>query len=253
MFVEFAATFTRSTVVKFIRNRLAIAASAGALALAVLLGGAFATDAVASERGWNVLCGERLELQAIETLLNDQVTHYVNSLGLNVTIGAFQIDLDQSACEVENLNHEEFLAAVVGEIGNLRELFSSVTIDVEAHPEADHARLIHRGGNSYTARVWSGIPSIGWAYVNQDFTATVNRGWIGSFSMVGGSYQTGVAVASWGGINSWGVLQPNGTRLEIHMRGTLSYGIPHTPAHVSTVATFVEFTRGHGDRLVRDE
>lgn len=103
----------------------------------------------------------------------------------------------------------------------------------------------------YTAAVWSGIPALGHATVRQDFTATVTSGRIGTVRIEGNSRMTGLSLGTWSHSRSWTVKKSANRHLEVYILGTLSYGIPKTPLTFTTEATFLDFWKGSGGRLVK--
>lgn len=67
--------------------------------------------------------------------------------------------------------------------------------------------------------------------------------------MLGISRLTGASIGSWSHNRSWPTKLNNNTRVEIRMKGTLTYGIKDTPLSVTIDATFLDKFRGSGGVL----
>lgn len=103
-------------------------------------------------------------------------------------------------------------------------------------------------GSYYTAKVWSGVPSIGHGYINQDFSVNISNGRITSINILGNSYQTGFTLAVWNPNRSWTTLTQNNTHLGIHMKGVLNYTFNIVQGGMD--ATFVEDVKVSNGKLV---
>lgn len=103
-------------------------------------------------------------------------------------------------------------------------------------------------GSYYTAKVWSGVPSFGYGYIQQDFSAKISSGKITSISMLGSSYQTGLIYAKWNANRSWTEMSQNNTHVAIYMKGVLNYTLNIFEGGVA--ATFVEDLKVSNGKLV---
>lgn len=83
--------------------------------------------------------------------------------------------------------------------------------------------VVRRGTNAYTARVESMVPSIGWGYINQDFTSSNSGNFINQLTLVGSSYATGVTIGRWAPNYSYVTYGNHGYYADIHMKGVINY------------------------------
>ncbi|UTR13832.1 hypothetical protein MM221_14600 [Salipaludibacillus sp. LMS25] len=90
----------------------------------------------------------------------------------------------------------------------------------------------------YTARVWSGVPAVGWGYINQDFQARNKSGKISGMKLLGSSYDTGVTAGGWTHNRSWFDMHKYAVAADIRMKGVVSYVVKGSP--VRTSATFLK-------------
>ena len=140
-------------------------------------------------------------------------------------------------------NEQEFEEALIDELEYIKDNLLGMQV-MELH-ELPTGRLVHNGGTSYRARV----PSVGWGHINQYFNATVSNGRISHVSLNGSSFQTGISWGIWTHNRSWTTLHTNNTHLDIRMQGTLRYSLLGVFSG-SMSATFLQMTRGSGNRLV---
>lgn len=103
-------------------------------------------------------------------------------------------------------------------------------------------------GTYYIAKVWSGVPSVGYGYINQDFSVKISNGKITNVNILGSSYQTGLTYAKWNPNRSWPTLSYNDTHLAIRMKGVLNYTFNIFEGGMD--ATFVEDLKVSNGKLV---
>lgn len=121
---------------------------------------------------------------------------------------------------------------------NIAENFLAQSSQIEIYDSSDIPDAVTtRASHSGTASVWAGIPAIGHCYINTPYTVEYTTNSNGSKNIsscwLGGTYMTGVALATWAfSYNTWSRLGT--TQVRIVAYGTLSYGIPNTPLYYTT-------------------
>lgn len=188
-----------------------------------------------------------INLDELNNFFTDELLRFVDENKLNVELEDIQLEFKEDPSQSE-LNQQELKEAVELELENIKEGLLATENSLEENLVT--TRLKHHGGTSYTASVWSGVPAVGWGYIQQDFVATVSNNRISNTRFTSNSFQVGVVSGSWTPIRSWFELSNNNTHLDIRMRGTLTYGIPNTILSGTITATFLQTTRGSGNRLV---
>ncbi len=212
----------------------AMAAVVSVVAAAPIAHGA--TNQLQSEQA---VCDAALFAEVLERESGERINELAASEGLDVTFENFEAPVSDEVIEFYECDVDRAVRDVL-----------EGTIDQVGEPAAEAPDIQPMGTASYVASVWCGIPALGWCYVKQDFKATVTSGKIGTVSMQGSSRLTGVSIASWSHNRSWATKTNSNTRVEIRSKGTLTYGIKGTPLKITTDATFLDFWKASGSKLV---
>ena len=186
-----------------------------------------------------------INLDYLNALVEEQLLNFVEENDLSVELENIIIELNSDYIS----DGKGFMNTLELELNTIKESLLYAEMELIEQPLSPIERLIHNGGTSYRARVWGGVPAIGWGWINQDFTASVSNGRISNVRLQGNSYITGFLIGRWSHIRSWHELHTNNTRLDMRMRGTLSYGVGQFSITMS--ATFLQQLRGNGNRLVQ--
>ncbi|NGP46115.1 hypothetical protein G4V62_14565 [Bacillaceae bacterium SIJ1] len=170
-----------------------------------------------------------------------ELREYTEENNFDVVIHDFELTMDEGKLEDYNFDPLAIEAKLDNQLEEMKENFKNIEKEQSISPMAV---------DEYTASVWSGVPGIGHAYINQDFEADVSSGKIHDVNLLGRSYDTGIQVGSWKHNRSWADISSSDRYLDVRMKGTLHYGIKGTPLSGSLSATFLDKFRASGSRLV---
>lgn len=203
----------------------------------------FATNqALASEKN-------SLDLNQLNKEITQELHQFVLDNELDVELGEAKINISElhlNSSDEKTVN--EYLDKIVQNLKNSLLEANTEVVSKNNVVSSDFQPLVVDRGSYYTARVWSGIPSGGWGYINQDFTASVTGNRINSINFLGDSYSSGVAYGSWSHTRSWVEYTNNRTRADIMIRGVITYSV--FGFSVDLPATFLDAVGAENGRIV---
>lgn len=141
----------------------------------------------------------------------------------------------------DNMSDAEIEESVKSYVGMMKNALNNMSQKI-VYPS------MTRATGSYTAKVESMIPAIGWGYINQDFTANVSSSKISSVTLKGSSYDTGFTIGTWDPNYSWYDISSNKKYLQIHMKGTINY--LWEALNITQDCTFLDTFKASGSTLV---
>lgn len=189
---------------------------------------------------------EILDLEnEINTIMNEELGSLIQSDNDDVTvgIGGISIELDEGTLELYDYDKDKIIDAFRQEAKELKQGFENTEVDIikeesqQLNGEISPLSVIDKG-SYYVARVWAGVPSGGWGYINQDFTASNLNNKIHNIKLIGPSYKSGVLVGSWSHNRSWFEVQRYAVQADIRMKGVIEYIFKGSP--ISLPATFLK-------------
>lgn len=190
---------------------------------------------------------ELLDLEnQINQIMNDELSEVIqsNNDDVSTTLENISIKLNESTLELYDYDKIKIINAFKEEAQEIKNNFLNTKVEVTEvkTPDISPYSVVDRG-SFYIAKVWAGLPAIGWGYINQDFSATKSGSKIKSIKLLGSSYKTGVMAGSWTHNRSW-IEKASGstTSADIYMRGVFHYVVKGSP--LATSATFKKTVRG---------
>lgn len=168
--------------------------------------------------------------------IKSELETFIKENNLNIEINNINFKLKKSSNRTE----------LEKDINKIKE--SLLTYKKTSVQEHEIQPYIVNKGSYYIAKVWSGVPSVGHGYINQDFSVRISNGKITSVNLLGSSYQTGFTFARWNPNRSWTTLSQNNTHLAIRMKGVLNYTFNIFEGGMD--ATFVEDVKVSNGKLV---
>lgn len=132
---------------------------------------------VSAESNHSMSKKELLELKAeVEKVMNEELGVQIQTSDSDVSVGVENttVELKESTLEQYDYDKETIVNAFKEEAKALKEGFSNAEVEIKKNElkETDNNGLqsVIDNGSYYTAKVWTGIPAMGWGYINQDFT-----------------------------------------------------------------------------------
>ena len=188
---------------------------------------------------------ELLKLEKeVNEVMNEELGQQVQTDDnkVSVDIEETTVELKEKTLELYNYDKDKIVNAFKQEARELKEGFSKTDIEVkkvkENSPKGNSLNSLVDNGSYYTAKVWSGIPAMGWGYINQDFIGRNSGNKLVGLKLQGNSYGTGLTLGSWTHNRSWIDIHKYGVTAGIYMKGTLSYIFKGSP--IKTAPTFLK-------------
>lgn len=182
----------------------------------------------------------------VNEVLNEELGNAVyqsnSDSDVKVEIGEVKIELEQSTLELYDYDEDKIINAFKQEADQSKQELLETNIEVAKIEstqlnEVEPYSIIDKG-SYYVARVWSGVPFVGWGYVNQDFTGRISDGKLRSLKTKGASYGTGITIGRWDHNRSWIEVHRYAVSADIFMKGTVHAVIKGSP--VSYSSTFLK-------------
>lgn len=179
-----------------------------------------------------------IKTEALNYHIKTELERFIKENNIHVKIDDINFKLKEE-------NTKDIESKINQDIEYLKESLLKTKMSVS---ESEMQPYLVNKGSYYTAKVFSGIPSLGVGHIQQDFKATISNGKISKVSLLGNSYQTGILYAKWNPTRSWTTLSKSNKHLAIRMKGVLNYTLNIFEGGYS--ATFVEDVKVSGSKLV---
>lgn len=172
---------------------------------------------------------KKYSTEDINKIIQNEINQFIINNNLNVKVDNFKVTFKSP----ENIEETEKELNTILE--NIK--LNLLKMDINTSLNENSLRLTDNG-TYYTSSIWAGVPSVGWSYIKQDFSANISNGKINSITMLGDSYQSGLEWGNWTPNRSWSEIGKYKSNVDIYIKGTFTYEIAYVDFEYD--ATFLD-------------